>query len=390
MNHNLRQSLAQRLLPELHRSLRSPHQPRDPSIFVRALEAHEQAAAWGENPLLFSLAAAVFVSKGVLPLSRAALYREVIEAILKMRELVSIRRKTLWRVEADLALKLYEKHKRTFTLDDLLPLLSVIHKEQNGTWDAEDIADRILASGTLEVVAHETYGFRHQTFQEYLAAVGLSQRMISSDRVRGEDLAWKVHTYSRWAEVLRLMVGELSQLENFSEYSKNKGKVAVQNWLQKLIAQRTMEEGDPGSLGLALVLKSLNEITEANWWRQTTTMSLAKKALSIWVDELFNAIRENQQGMQERLVSLAQDISYLPRQVVDETLKQLVQALWDQDRNIRNVVCEVLQGLRQCPTEVLIEALDDTDAKCTPSCVKSAGSAKRNHPFGATASRPAR
>ena len=349
---------------------------------MKTVETHAQAAAWGKNPLLFSLAAAVFVSKGVLPTSRAALYREVIDAILKMRD--PDWKETLRSIEAELALKLYQANQRTFTRYDLFRLLSEIHREQSAgaNWDTHNkIAQRIINSGTLEVVAHETYGFRHQTFQEYLAAMGLSQQIISSDRARGEKLAWEMRTYSRWTEALRLMVGELSQLEKFSESYKREGREAAQNWLQKLIDQRMTEEGDPGNLGLALVLKSLNEITEANWWRQTTTMSLAKKALSIWVDELFSAVRENQQGKRERLESLAQDVSHLPRQVVDETLKRLVQALGDQDRSIRNMACEVLQGLRQGPTELLIEALGNTDASVRQAALKVLGAQRKQVPL---------
>ena len=50
--------------------------------FVTTLEKHPHAAAWGDNPLLFSLAAVVFVKTGGLPASRATLYHNVIEAVL--------------------------------------------------------------------------------------------------------------------------------------------------------------------------------------------------------------------------------------------------------------------------------------------------------------------
>ena len=68
MTHRLRQELAHRLLPELDRHFRCyQNQIRaEPLAFVYRLEAHSQAATGGENPLLFSLAAVVFVRLGAL------------------------------------------------------------------------------------------------------------------------------------------------------------------------------------------------------------------------------------------------------------------------------------------------------------------------------------
>jgi predicted NACHT family NTPase len=137
-----------------------------------------QAAAWGENPLLLSLAAVVFVKIGGLPTSRASLYHEVVEAVLVFKEPDdSIARRHLFRTLTAFSLWLYQEKKvRTFTLDDLLVFLEDIQKRP---WDdAETIAKKVTRSGILDIVAHETYGFRHQTFQEYLAAAELAQQLI--------------------------------------------------------------------------------------------------------------------------------------------------------------------------------------------------------------------
>ena len=180
MSSQLRQDLATRLFPEL-RCLLSPLLPNSssPSTFVSLLENHPHAAAWGENPLLFSLAAVVFVKTGGLPPARATLYRDVIEAVLAMREQDTIGRKHLLRALTSLALWLYQTRGRTFTSDDLLTFLEDI---QHHSWEeAENIAKHIISSGFLDVVARDTYGFRHQTFQEYLAATELAKRLTSQD-----------------------------------------------------------------------------------------------------------------------------------------------------------------------------------------------------------------
>jgi predicted NACHT family NTPase len=68
-----------------------------------------------------------------------------------------------------------------------------------------------MNSGVLEVVAHTVYAFRHQTLQEYLAASTLADDLASGS-IRGEnawELMWSKRTYSRWSEVLRLVVGIL-------------------------------------------------------------------------------------------------------------------------------------------------------------------------------------
>ena len=231
MNPLLCRELASRLLPELYRLMFPGNTPtaNNSLAFVSALEDHEQVAAWSENPLLFSLAAVVFVRTGTLPLSRAELYQQVVNAILETRELDRSRRDMLGSVLADLALELFQEKGRTFTYTDLLRLLPIVRKRQDEQWDTEEIAFRIINSGLLEVVAHNTYGFRHQTFQEYLAAAELAQRLISKDQViqrKAWKLAWSKHTYSRWVEVLCLMVSVLVQ--NHGE----KGAQKAGDWLR--------------------------------------------------------------------------------------------------------------------------------------------------------------
>src|SRR5260370_39367423 len=115
----------------------------------------------------------------------------------------------------------------------------------------------MIRSGIMEPVAHETYGFRHQTFQEYLAAVELAQRLTHQDRAGREEawkLGWSKRTYSRWTELLRLMGGELSQLPGYM------GNSEARRWLHELFDQRSTEEGGPRELRLVFGSTSMSEI----------------------------------------------------------------------------------------------------------------------------------
>ena len=359
MSHELRLELAERLLPELQRLLENiPEKSLSPATFVKLLEDHPQAAAWGENPLLFSLAAVVFLRTGGLPSSRAMLYREVIEAVLKRPEAGPIWPTILLRLLTQFALWLHQNKGRVFTINDLVSFLADL--QGKSLEETADLAERILKSGMMEPVASQTYGFRHQTFQEYLAAVELAERLTHQNpgvREEAWGFAWSKRTYSRWTEVLRLMVGVLSQ------QSGNRGKSEAQHWLRELIGQRLTEEGDPGDLGLALALKSLAEMTEADEWGTATRLQLQRDIVSTWLDELLKATRGQRRTKRERLQSLARDVFHLHGREVDEALKSLVKALWGQNRIVRDAVCKVLQELGQrVPIEPLLVALNDPDA----------------------------
>lgn len=367
MSSQLRQELAAKLFPEsrmfLSSSLSNSFSPS--SRFVRLLENHSQAAAWGENPLLFSLAAVVFVNTGGLPPSRATLYREVIEAVLTMREQDTLRRNHLLRALTGFALWLHETKGPTFTSEDLLTFLEDI---QRRSWDeAETISKRITASGILEVVAKDTYGFRHQTFREYLAGLELAKLLTSQDPVIREEawrFSWSKRTYSRWTEVLRLMVGALAQI------SGKKGRSEAMRWLLQLFGQGFTEEGDPGDLVLALTLKSMAEVAEISEWDTAMTTQLEKQIVSLWVSELLDAVRSQRVTRVERFRSLAEDVAHLKGNGIESILGRLVKALRDPDHNVQKTAKETLKTLRfKLPIEMLLKMLQEPDADVRSAAV---------------------
>jgi HEAT repeat protein len=348
LNHSLRLQLAQRLLPELQHLLAVHHStsPQTAETFIQTLEEHPQAAAWGENPLLISLAAVVFIQTGNLPSTRTTLYRYVIEAVIETREPNPFRRGLLLRTLTELALWLQQTRGRTFSDEDLLTFfVDVQHKPIEET---ADLVYRIVSSGVMDVVSRKTYGFRHQTFQEYLAAAELVRRLSSQDALTRDDawkLAWSKRTYSRWTEVLRLMLGELVR-------SSSSGRELALRWLDALLKQRETEDGDPGNLALELALVSLTEVTGMSEWNNPKATKLGEHIVLIWV----NAILDS--PTQTHIETVAQELSHLPEPLARIVIEHSLAVLSSQDEKKLQAVTAILkrQGQR-VPLEPLLEAL---------------------------------
>lgn len=356
----LRQDLAQRLLPLLSQMLQSGDttEPPAPEVFVSALAGHQQAAAWGENPLLFSLAAVVYVQEGKLPETRVALYQQVISAILKLREPDQHWRQILEQMLAELALWVHQTKGRTFTIKDLTTFF--LDQQKQPPTEGAAIAERIVRSGVLEVVAHQIYGFRHQTFQEYLAAAALANALVGLQQAQQEsawELAWSKRTYSRWTEVLQLLVGHLAQ-------EGSKGVEIAQQWVRALLRQRETQDGDPGDLGLMLALKSLSEVAPgASIWRERNGEELEEAVVTAWASELNEAVISKRNPLEWRLSALAPQLAHLSIPVIQRAIDELRPML--NDPTLRDLVTNISYGVFQpiaksCSAEMLVIMLHDT------------------------------
>jgi HEAT repeat protein len=386
LDYEMRQHLALRLLPELYRLL-----PRtdasavpEPAMFVQRLEYHQRAAAWGENPLLFSLAATVFARTGTLPNGLAALYQQVIDAVLEMREPDPTRRKMLQRAVAGLALELYRIKGRTFTRDDIVTLMPSVRERQHENWATEEMVNRIVASGLLDVVAQETYGFRHQTFQEYLAAVELAQRLANQQqetREEGWSFAWSKRTYSRWTEILRLMVGVLVQKH------RREGAQQARRWLLALARQQGEADGDIGNLGLTLALESLAEVStiKTGSWEKVYGEEVEAEVITSWITALFAVGGAKHQIQQQRLLRLGQHVGQLDEPAVKLAVERLSTKLAAQDRQVRQTAVQALDtvGHNNIPLEPLLDLLHDKDREVRSAVVQLLGNLGEKVPVDA-------
>ena len=258
LNEQERLDLARRLLPALSEAIAeqaSQMTPVAPSAeeFLKALHHQQQIAAWGENPLLLSLAAILYLQTGTLPASRTLLYAHVTEAMFAMRLHDAEQRAALRHILAELALELYQTRGRTCSIADLLKLLPSLIADQS-THALYATLAQILDAGVLEPVTSQTYSFKHQMFQEYLAAVALARRSVDdTQRHSTWDFLWRKRRLSRWKEIVRLLVGILVH-----EYGAE-GRQFAHEWLSALAREQSTPEGDPGDLCLILALQSLSE-----------------------------------------------------------------------------------------------------------------------------------
>jgi HEAT repeat protein len=258
LDKEMRLELAKHLLPLISHLLQQPA-TSSAEDFIEVLDKDARLAEWGTNPLLFTLAAIVYAQTGMLPGSRATLYRECIEIMLVGRIPDQQARAELRNLLADISLQLYQTRGRNFTVPELFELLTTRYPDASYQAHSDMVA-RILDAGLLDVVAHQTYGFKHQMFQEYLAAVALATQLVSQNEVEqqaGWDFAWRKHTYSRWREILRLCVGVLVQEQG------ERGNQIAANWLHRLAAEHDTPAGDVGNLCLELALGSLREFATA-------------------------------------------------------------------------------------------------------------------------------
>ncbi|GCE06990.1 HEAT repeat domain-containing protein [Dictyobacter aurantiacus] len=369
MNATLRLDLTLHLFSELQRLLPASETGEpSPTAFVAALEQHPQAAAWGKNPLLFSLAAIVYFQTGGLPPTRAMLYREVIEAVLTMREPNRLRQEQLLPVLSSLALWLHQKKGHIYTLDDLLEFLGVV---QQHPWDeTTQVTQQIIDSGMMELLAHDTYSFRHQTFQEYLAATELARRLTDPHVQKREEawaLAWSKRTYSRWTGVLRLMVGVLAQLPD------KRGIQEAVRWIHALMNQQTTAEGDPGLLGFVLALKSLVELVGSSTGEHRLVAQLEGEIAERWVNELLSAAKQQQYLRRRRLEQLTEDFAYLSDETTEVVIQRLQQALGHTYSDVRRCAVEVLAELKPSglPQTLLEIALYDKDSRMRSSAARA-------------------
>ncbi|HEY1348356.1 MAG TPA: HEAT repeat domain-containing protein [Ktedonobacteraceae bacterium] len=374
---SLQLELARRLLPELLQLLNPPwKQTLTASEFVRALAQHPQATAWGENPLLFSLAAVVYVQKGVLPVSRARLYHEVITAILSLREPDTLRCQVLLRIFGEFAFWQHQRGGRTFSSKDLTTFLLDTRRRSWG--ETAYIARHIIDSGLIEVVAAQTYGFRHLTFQEYLAAVRLAQDLSSSDAARCEEswnVAWGKRTYSRWTEVLRLMVGVLLQ-----EGGKS-GLTRALHWLRQLSTLHATADGDPGNLGLLLALASSGELSAVEDWQLKQVMALEEELLKRWI-EIIPGMQKNPLK-QRRWLRLSDELKYLHGPVVRSFLMLLETDIYSEDGERQKLAFQILPDFTPSSLPLLLQTLTDDRPSLRQAAVAALGKSEAHAPIDA-------
>jgi hypothetical protein len=306
------QQLASALLPRLGHALRSKETLFTEVTFLKALRGHETVSWWAENPLLFTLAAFVYVKQGDLPPARVELYDEVVSSILRDRlerdgTFSDFTLSTTQDVLGLVALDLFRDVGQAFTTGDLTTYVRAdcADVQITGETDMAALFQRTVRSGLLDPQTSETYRFRHPTFHEYLAAVGLAYR-LTTPTLRREPDPWadpwqavaKLRTFSRWSEPLALMVGVLVHQRG------EPGRLVVGRWIGELSRARLTGD-DPGDLELCLAIHSLRDMGAG---AREPFRDLASTCVAAWTEALREAIRRQRGPLEDRLIAIVADV----------------------------------------------------------------------------------
>ncbi|GHO88019.1 HEAT repeat domain-containing protein [Dictyobacter formicarum] len=356
MSRELQNVLAEKIFAVFQNNIDLFSSAISASAFLTTLRSHRHASDWGQNPLLLSLAALIYARTGDLLASRVLLYKEVVNAIVTFRAKDEIHGKQLLHTFSALAYWLYLQRKgRTFTKDDILTFLD---KVQRHSWhETYEITRDLIASGLLDVVAHETYSFRHQTFQEYLVAVELSNMMISDDaqeQQEGWDLAWSKRMYSRWTEIL-CMLGEC-----LYQSRRVRSQAMLEKWLLSLLQQRESKEGDIGDLGLVLAIRTLAELSSIIEQPENMLIKLEHNVVLLWLKELSNVKNNRLRIRLKKLMILSSEIGALYHGWTRDVVEQIREYLQSRNGDVVKYAQIALEAFgRYGSYELLMELVYD-------------------------------
>ncbi len=385
MDDAIRLDLARKLLPVLasqseDRAGRVPRsaQALDPETFVRRIQEHPQHLLWGGNPLLFSLAAYVYVEGGgELPPSTIALYGQSIRVLLakvvERRHRQEVAASAVGMMDetrgilAEVALRLYlaqdeargeargeaqaadpaqeQPDQQAFSELRLLDVLGRIRGDLGLQEQPKMMAPWIKESGTLEVVVPgQSYTFRHHTYQEYLAAMALARRLVRSNErleAQARQIVDARRFAARWSEPMRMLAGAL--IAEGEAVGMPDGQRIARQWLMGLNELSTDAHAPDRDAALELAVASLPEIPNLTAFApEADTEGL----LAAWAEALLRTARDGQTDWLGRFQRLAPDVALLPPVLSHPALARLYDALADADHPERQIAAaRALEGM---------------------------------------------
>ncbi|HLY31033.1 MAG TPA: hypothetical protein VKQ36_08385, partial [Ktedonobacterales bacterium] len=349
MDPQIRAKLADGLFRALAEQLKKPR-PSDEQVkaFMRLVEDEPKRAEWAANPLLFSLAAYIYVSastgQGVelpveLPTSRVTLYRQFIQTLLakvvRKRQdegtgvgLESAVRREMMRILAEVAVRLYDLtadtgagQARVFTEGQLNSVVEDTRDALRLYSNAPArMSEWVVASGTLSVIRPQTFAFRHPTYREYLATLGHVFRLVKEKEQLADVDA--VRMKSEWAEPMRMLAGVLVSVA----HEEPKGNALAKSWLEGLFTATRQGAPDEHIDALETLIASLYEIPGVEAFAQTEQVD-TKTMLLAWVEALLYYAQQNDREPLARLQRLSPGVATLPVTMAQPALARLERSL---------------------------------------------------------------
>jgi formylglycine-generating enzyme required for sulfatase activity len=373
MDHGIRLSLAKELLPVLveQRDTITPgsagsQPPHDPERFVTLIEEHPQGKLWGGNPLLFSLAAYVYVQEGELPSSRVTLYERSITALLA--KVVRLRQQAgsgagresgivreMSRVLAEVALRLYDitgggdgaspgAQTKSFPERALVAVIEQIRDDLNLGYPLKDLTAWVVDSGTLAVSGPKTYLFRHPTYREYLAVLALARRLVGRNErllAEAQQIEHEKRFSPAWTEPMRMLAGAL--VAESQESLLPDGQRLAQAWLGELREQVRGAAAPTCDEALELAVASLPEIPDIEAFAEQID---AAGMLDAWAAALLRTAQESGSPFFARFKRLAAGVVVLPPDLVRPALARLQTTLADDNHpDLQIAAAQALAGM---------------------------------------------
>ena len=228
---------------------------QEKSELLEAVDHHDGVRKLATNPLLLTILALMKRQGVTLPDQRVQLYNNYIETLIKHWNLVRSLHGRVDRlldygetveVLAELALWMHQENPGISLApqEEVKRQLVNIYRQRDETENPEKKAQQLLKdareyAGLLVERGQREYGFIHLTFQEYLAAIGISLKEEADLKPVAKEIARHVGN-DNWHEVTLLAIAYIGIIQ---QRTKPASRV-----LEMLIQQQ------PGELGEAVVL----------------------------------------------------------------------------------------------------------------------------------------
>src|SRR5579871_442245 len=187
--------------------------PRDLSValharegaqdLLRRLRQNDALSALAVNPLLLTMIATVHRYRNSLPGRRVELYEEICEVFLGKRQQakgiqIDLTPQQKQRVLQPLAYHLMQTNRRELPESEAITIIALPLRRVHSGLDEKTFLQHIEeSSGLLLELEQGRYGFAHQTFQEYLAAIHMKEQHLEDQLLAQVVNSW-------WHETIRL------------------------------------------------------------------------------------------------------------------------------------------------------------------------------------------
>ncbi|GCE24055.1 hypothetical protein KDK_78550 [Dictyobacter kobayashii] len=175
-------------------------------------------------------------------------------------------------------------------------------------------------------------------------------------RIAIYEQLWRIHFLGRGQTLMRALLVELAC------YHEDRGIALLEWWLRRLLAQPDTEQGDPGALGLSIVLTTLQELHFLETFASVPRLlEIGQQATQRWVSCMVAALHSGNLYLVRYLQLLAQKVRSLPAPCLEIAITQLITYCEDPWEMLRQVAAKSLGLLGSVVLQQRVEAILNSD-----------------------------